>query len=43
MTRVGLLTIHDTQNWGSIAQTLGTYKDLEKIGVNTCNFPFFIV
>lgn len=32
--RVGLLTIHDTHNYGSLLQTIGLYKALLNLGVN---------
>lgn len=30
--KIGLITIHDTKNYGSLAQTIGTYKALEQLG-----------
>ena len=32
--RVGLLTIHDTHNYGSLLQTIGLYKALLNLGVD---------
>lgn len=32
--KLGLLTIHNTQNYGSLLQTYSTYKALHKIGVD---------
>lgn len=34
MKKLGLITIHDTLNWGSLAQTYGLYKALESLGVD---------
>ena len=32
--KIGLLTIHDTKNYGSLAQTIGTYKALKLLGLD---------
>lgn len=32
--KLGLLTIHNTQNYGSLLQTYSTYKALHKLGVD---------
>ncbi|MCM1078505.1 MAG: polysaccharide pyruvyl transferase family protein [Bacteroidales bacterium] len=34
MEKVGLITIHETLNYGSLAQAFSTYKALESIGVD---------
>ena len=34
MDRIGLLTIHDTINFGSQLQTYGLYKAVESLGCN---------
>ena len=32
--KLGLLTIHNTQNYGSLLQTYSTYKALDKLGLD---------
>ncbi len=32
--KIGLLTIHNTQNYGSLLQTYSTYKALHKLGLD---------
>lgn len=32
--KIGLITIHDTQNYGSLLQTFGLYKAIESLGYN---------
>ena len=32
--KIGLVTIHDTQNYGSLLQTFGLYKAIESLGYN---------
>ena len=34
MNRIGLLTIHDTINFGSQLQTFALYKAIEKLGLD---------
>lgn len=34
MNRIGLITIHDTLNFGSLLQTYGLYKAIEQLGKN---------
>lgn len=34
MNKVGLITIHDTRNYGSLLQTFSLYKAIESLGVN---------